>query len=789
MDIKKQIKSTPILGFAIRWTNSLLRLNNTKHRLHILEQKFLTLNIELSKLNTQHQKLNTQHQTLRTDFNTLNNSHKILRTDFNALNNSHKILRTDFNNLNNSHKILRTDFNILNEKHKKQEQFAYDLVRKQIVNQTIYFHEKIDNFLENNPTPNTYNPTPNTNKLFLDEYYLEFENKFRGSRESILKRYKEYLKFIPNILNHETLNLNPETRTLDIGCGRAEWVELLQNKGIDAHGVDLNDAMVEVGIQNGVENLKVQDAFEYLKDTPQNSFELITAFHIIEHIPFEKLITLLQLIKKAAKDGATILLETPNPQNLQVAACNFYNDPTHLNPLPAPVIKFLVEYLGFEEVQIHYLNPIKGIGTQNSGFGTHRSTIQNPETRFPNPSEAQDYLISAKKKANKKQLLVDISFYHRCNLGTGIHKVVEQQLKALQQLNQNQYEIIPVYQDHKKNNFIPTPNTNNIAPSTYNLTPSTILYSADLSPSDIQKAIDSGLYQSYKQKGAKIAFLVHDILPIQYPEFFADGQKQIHETYIKNISEISDIIITTTKTGKKELKNYLKQNNLTIPKIKSIHLGTTPNTHNLTPNTYNLTPNTSETKFLIVGTIEPRKAHAQLIKAFDTIWHNTLPPNTYNLAPNTPLPTLTIVGKKGWSVEQTIDMIETHPLLNKNLFYKSYVSDEELQQLYKESDCIIVPSYAEGFGLPLIEAASYSKPIIARDLEVFKEIMQDYPLYFKNTKDPQDIVDKINQFITSPVEPNTSHIPHNTYNIKHNTYNLTWEENAKKLLEVLGVRR
>ncbi|MEA3353374.1 MAG: glycosyltransferase [Campylobacterota bacterium] len=743
--IKQFIKSIPLVGWLLRWSYNLLRLNNIKHTLFILQQTVLqkdkTTKENITKLNKQ----------------LLENKKQLEQKIEQKLQQQAKQYEAKL-------KKLQDTISKHQKQHDDIEHIMKEHVRQQLATQTIYFHQKLDNYLTSEDRDQSsefrvQNPKIAKDQLqkdYLDNYYLAFENKFRGSRESILKRYEAYLKFVP-LLNTTDYQLATTSSALDIGCGRAEWVQLLQQRGIDSRGIDLNPAMLQVGFDNNVQNLEEADAFEYLSKCEDNTFDIITAFHIIEHIPFEKLIILLQHIKRVAKPNATILLETPNPQNIQVAACNFYNDPTHLNPLPAPVIKFLVQYIGFQNVKINYLNPKEIL----------------PTTNYPLPTEAQDYLITATNTPSpndkiKKKFLFDLSFYHRKNLGTGIHKVVEHQLKALQQLDQEEYEFIPVYQDHKNNQFTPTENTTHYPLLTTNLKKGDILFSSDLSVSDIQKAMQSGLYESYKQKGVKIAFLVHDILPMQHPEFFAQGQKRIHETYIKNISQISDILITTTQVGKKELKQYLVNNNLKVPKIEPIHLGTKKTTNYPLPAT-NYPLHTTHFNFLIVSTIEPRKAHAQLIDAFDIIWNDP--------TPNTKQPTLTIVGKKGWMVEDTIAMIENHPLLNKNLFYREFISDEELSKLYQKSNCVIVSSYAEGFGLPLIEAASYNKPIIARDIEVFKEIMGDYPIYFKDTKDPQDIADKINHFI----ENQQQFITHNPHPAKC----LTWQQHTTKLLEIL----
>jgi O-antigen chain-terminating methyltransferase len=229
----------------------------------------------------------------------------------------------------------------------------------------LLLHTRIDHYLDPQPkNPNLKETEPN---IIQDDFYLSFENKFRGSRDTILNRYKPYIDHVP-----------ATTKTaLDIGCGRGEWVELLQQKNISAKGIDLNFAMLNIGLSHGVKDLSQADAFEYLSTCKSNTFDLISAFHIIEHIPYQKLLTLLQEIKRVATPNATILLETPNPQNPKVASYEFYKDPTHRNPLPAPVIAFMVEYIGFNSIKTIYLNPL------------------NQDTN-PTPQTSGDYLILCK---------------------------------------------------------------------------------------------------------------------------------------------------------------------------------------------------------------------------------------------------------------------------------------------------------------------------------------------------------------------------------------------------------
>jgi O-antigen chain-terminating methyltransferase len=99
------------------------------------------------------------------------------------------------------------------------------------------------------------------------------------------------------------------------------------------------------------------DAIEFLRRHPAESQGCITAFHLIEHLPFDRLITLVDEIVRVLKPGGLAILETPNPDNLLVGACTFYYDPTHVRPLPKELMQFLLEARGLCSVESLPLHP------------------------------------------------------------------------------------------------------------------------------------------------------------------------------------------------------------------------------------------------------------------------------------------------------------------------------------------------------------------------------------------------------------------------------------------------
>jgi O-antigen chain-terminating methyltransferase len=175
----------------------------------------------------------------------------------------------------------------------------------------------------------------------LDAMYVAFEDRFRGSREEIKERVSIYLPYLEKVL--QTTDNAP---VLDVGCGRGEWLELLQENEINAQGLDLNRIMVASCQQMGLDVIE-SDVVAYLKNIDSNSLSVISGFHIIEHLPFKVLIQLYDEALRVLKPGGMVIFETPNPENLIVGACNFYTDPTHINPIPPSTAQFILEARGF----------------------------------------------------------------------------------------------------------------------------------------------------------------------------------------------------------------------------------------------------------------------------------------------------------------------------------------------------------------------------------------------------------------------------------------------------------
>ena len=181
------------------------------------------------------------------------------------------------------------------------------------------------------------------------DFYRQFEDRFRGSRSVIKDRLAVYKPFLASLRAAVKQNA-----ALDLGCGRGEWLELLVQTGFQARGVDLDDGMLQACHALGLPVARA-DALQTLKSQPDNSLALLSALHVVEHIPFAELLELVHEAHRALAPGGLLILETPNSENLYNTT-SFYLDPTHSKPIPQALLSFVVEFGGFKTNKVMGLN-------------------------------------------------------------------------------------------------------------------------------------------------------------------------------------------------------------------------------------------------------------------------------------------------------------------------------------------------------------------------------------------------------------------------------------------------
>jgi glycosyltransferase involved in cell wall biosynthesis len=380
-----------------------------------------------------------------------------------------------------------------------------------------------------------------------------------------------------------------------------------------------------------------------------------------------------------------------------------------------------------------------------------------------------------------KQLLLDISELARFDHRTGIQRVVRSIVTQLLADDVCSFRVEPVYYSDRKyvyarrftEEFLGRAIArcdNTISDDTISIEPGDIFLGLDLSLNTISET--SELLRAFRTQGVYVCFIVYDILPLLRPDWWPASFAATFSGWFSSITAVSDKLICISRATAEDVRKWLQMNPIargTALDIGYFHLGTDFTTRSPT----SLMPLDSadvmaaiaaRPTYLSVGTIEPRKGYAQLLAGFDLLWARGIKAN------------LVIVGKAGWMVDHLLERIRHHPQLGTQLFWLAGISDEYLDKLYAVSTGLIAASEGEGFGLPLIEAARYHVPIIARDLQVFREIAGESAYYFSGTA-PEDLASAIAtwiQFNSTCEAPRGARIRW-----------LTWRESAQKLLEAL----
>lgn len=393
LSLKSRLRMLPILGYGFGWLNALLRLPLTRYRhtvaIDVLRQQNQLLREQLFALN---QRISQIEPCLNLFTQTQNLMNKRLE-DLELVKASSRLHQLD--NLDVGNRLMKLEQLEIARKLKQFTQLIKSNQSDALENEKIFddMFRRLS-VLENNLGEGQLQQcavdlkpmSAESTEVDLEKFYLDFEKQFRGSRAEIKQRQQVYLSYFDSLLKQ------PEDQRklfVDVGCGRGEWLELLSENGIPAIGIDANAKMIDACLQNGFA-AKVADGIEYLQKQDKSSLSGVSGFHIIEHLPFEKLIALFDAAYEALCDGGILIFETPNPENLIIGACNFYYDPTHLKPIVPDVAQFIAKQRGFRDVEIKRLHPFPE-DYQMAGDSQLAQTLN--KFLF----SAQDYAVIARK--------------------------------------------------------------------------------------------------------------------------------------------------------------------------------------------------------------------------------------------------------------------------------------------------------------------------------------------------------------------------------------------------------
>jgi glycosyltransferase involved in cell wall biosynthesis len=256
----------------------------------------------------------------------------------------------------------------------------------------------------------------------------------------------------------------------------------------------------------------------------------------------------------------------------------------------------------------------------------------------------------------------------------------------------------------------------------------------DIQPGDILLMIDSSweqyprfvpIFEEIRRFGGRVVTVIYDLIPLRLPEYCSAGLVRVFERWFNLAVSHSDMLLCISRAVRDDVSAYLDECDMhpSHPlRLDNWQLGAdllpAGRDQHIRPEVIRMTSDTATPLFLVVGTIEPRKGHSGVLDAFDALWAEGSQVR------------LCLAGKEGWEVEHLMRRIRNHPLLGSRLFFIEHFSDAEINLCYAAAHALIAGSVAEGYGLPIVEAAQHKVPVIATDIAVFREVAGTGAAYF-----------------------------------------------------------
>ena len=285
----------------------------------------------------------------------------------------------------------------------------------------------------------------------------------------------------------------------------------------------------------------------------------------------------------------------------------------------------------------------------------------------------------------------------------------------------------------------------------------------------------SFLYPELKQRGIKIVTHIYDIIPMTHPQFCHQDTAANFIIYLGAVLKYSDHIIASAKATVDDIdaltdKLGLERKKCTVVPLSCDFAQSNVSGGGISAETVSAV---SAGKYLLMlGTVEPRKNHSLLIDALES----GLADAGMNII---------IAGRIGWNVDALEKRIRSHPLFGKQLFFIEKPDDKAVDFLYKNAYAVAFPTFAEGFGLPMVEAFMRGTPVIASDIPVLREVAGDFAEYF-DPHDKDSLVKCVKNLLNEPEKYGSlkEHL--------RNYVPCTWDESAENMFSVLlsvGERR
>ena len=210
-------------------------------------------------------------------------------------------------------------------------------------------------------------------------------------------------------------------------------------------------------------------------------------------------------------------------------------------------------------------------------------------------------------------------------------------------------------------------------------------------------------------------FFVHDLIPIDFPEYVVPGEDERHRTRLATVAARAAAVLVNSADVGRRLEAHLAAASLRAPPVTAAPLGVEEAF---------LSPRSTSAPggrpyFVVCSTIEARKNHLLLLQ----VWREL----AARLGRDTPA--LVIVGRRGWESEAAADLLDRCPALRGHVFETTGLSNAALADLVAGARALLMPSFAEGYGIPIVEALSVGTPVVASDIPVFREVAGAYAAF------------------------------------------------------------
>lgn len=432
-----------------------------------------------------------------------------------------------------------------------------------------------------------------------------------------------------------------------------------------------------------------------------------------------------------------------------------------------------------ETVTTKIVSRIEAAYTRGPGFGLrfYRDAVRD---YHDDPTVWSDLVWrttrTLDRRVGPRQLLVDVTELNCAEFTSGVQRVVSEVLRDLFRAPPKGYRIEPVRADEAGNYRYARSFAARFLDVDVPLPDDLIDYAAG----DHLLGIDFSLQTpprrdtlvAMRRHGVTITQIIHDLIPLTNPDVFPENAYVLYTDWLYDVAFEANRLLCTSHATANVLEDRLRdhEGGTIAPGIATFRLGasTPPGADERTPSEGVFSILHDAPTVLVLSTVEPRKRHAQILDGFDLLWERGVDVN------------LIFVGREGWLVEEIMKRIGSHRERTNRFLHVADASDADVEDAFEAADLLLNGSIAEGFGLPIVEAALRGVPLLLRDIPVFREVAGEQAMYFSGD-DGAAVADAVMAWLErrergDVPDPTKVWVP-------------SWTETTDQILSVMGLER